>query len=771
MPTVFGERLRALRLAARLTQEELAERAGLTAAGVSAIERGTRQRAYPRTVTALADALGLAGEGREAFTALARRPRPGGPLPGLPVQAALPAPLTTFVGRERDLAGVRPLLERARLVTLAGPGGVGKTRLALEAAAAAASAFPGGVTMADLGPVLDGGLVSYEVARSVGLAPRSPGPPLAVTAARIGGARLLLVLDNCEHVVQAVAKAASWLLQKCPQLAILATSREPLRVPGEAIVQVEPLTCGESAALFEARASASAGTVLHSAGRESVQRLLARLDGMPLAIELAAAALRVFTPDQILAQLDVGLGALTLGTRVEPRHQSMESAISWSYQLLTLDERRLWRQLSVFVGGFELDAATDVCSSPELPVGRVPATLAALVDKSVVQRDEHGRFRMLEVVRLFGRRRLSQAGEEAALVCRHRDWAAALARPRPEVYWSPQEGAWRDRFEREQANLRAALGVCVQARDARTGLAIFTGLFGLWQTKAGFSEGLRWFDTLISLDGPGDDIRAQALCCAVWMRTLTGDLAGALAAGREAERIARTIGDAAVLGFALQNLAFAYLTGQQTATAASLAQRAVDSHRSVGNDPGVAMALHHLAYAYQVLGDRPRSRKAAEEALRLCQEAGNRKFGMSLSTLLALLAWQDGDTTTAAALARDSITAASHAGDQWNIARALQLLGWAAATAQPERAATLFGAAQALLDSAQEDSDLARLPAQQDAENQARLALGQADYTQWYGEGYNLPGADAVQYALDTGPAGTLGADPGPGLCRAKTRS
>src|SRR5437773_78252 len=200
MPTVFGERLRALRLAARLTQEELAERAGLTAAGISAIERGTRTRAYPRTVTALAGALSLTGEDREAFTALAGRPGPGEPLPGLAVQAALPAQLTTFVGRERDLARVR-------------------------------------------------------------------------------------------------------LLQECPRLAILATSREPLRVPGEAVLPVGPLTCGESAALFEARTAASAGNRFHPVGCEDVQQLLARLDGMPLAIELAAAALRVFTPDQILGQL------------------------------------------------------------------------------------------------------------------------------------------------------------------------------------------------------------------------------------------------------------------------------------------------------------------------------------------------------------------------------------------------------------------------------------------------------------------------------------
>ena len=754
MPSVFGERLRALRHAARLTQEELAERAGMTAAGISAIERGIRTRTYPRTLTALADALGLTGGDREAFRALAGRPGPGEPLPGLAAEAVLPAQLTKFIGRERDLARVRPLLKCAPLVTLTGPGGVGKTRLALEVAAGALPVFPGGVTMADLGPVLDGGIVPYAVARSVGLVPRSPGPPLAVTAARIGGARLLLVLDNCEHVVQAAAEVALWLLESCPRLVILATSREPLRVPGEVVVRVGPLTCEESAALLEARAAASAGTALPLADCESVQRLLARLDGMPLAIELAAAALRVFTADQILGQLDVGLGALTLGSRVVPRHRSLESAISWSYQLLAPDERRLWRRLSVFVGGFELDAAAEVCSSPELPAERVPATLAALVDKSVVQRDERGRFRMLEAVRLFGRQLLSQAGEEAALVGRHRDWAAALSWPRLEVFWSPQESAWRDRFEQEQANLRAALGACVQARDARTGLAIFTGLYGLWQTRAGFSEGLRWFDVLIALDGPEDDIRALALCWAAWMRAVTGDLVGALEAGCEAERIARVIGDAAVLGFALQNLAFARLAGQQPAIAADLAQQAVESHRSVGNDLGVAMALHHLAYAHQVLGDRPRSRKFAEQALRLCQAAGNRKFGMSVSILLALLAWQDGEMTTAVTLARDSIAAVGNAGDQWNTARALQLLGWAAAaTGQPEQAAMLFGGSQALLDSAQEDSDLARLPAQQDAESQARLALGEAAFTQRFAEGYSLPAADAVRYALDAGPA------------------
>jgi len=764
MPSLFGERLRALRQAARLTQEELAERAGMTAAGISAIERGIRKRAYPRTVGALADALGLAGEDRDAFEALVGRPWPGEPLPGTAAGAELPAQLTGFIGRERDRARMRSLLECTPLVTLVGPGGVGKTRLALEVAAEALPMFPAGVRMADLGPVLDGGLVSYAVARSLGLVPRSPGPPLAVTAAHIGDGRLLLLLDNCEHVVQAAAETAAWLPENCARLVILATSREPLHVPGEVVVHVGPLTPGESAALFEARAAASAGTRLHAAHRETVQSLLARLDGMPLAVELAAAAFRVFTPEQILSQLDVGFGALTLGSRVAaPRQRSLDAAIGWSYELLAPDERLLWRRLSVFVGGFELDTAVDVCSSPELPAERMSAALAALVDKSVVQQDERGRFRMLEVVRLFGRRLLSAAGEEAALVRRHRNWAAALAWPRLEIFWSPQEAAWRDRFELEQADLRAALDACVRQGDARTGLGIFTGLYGLWQTRAGISEGLHWFDVLIALDGPEDDVRALALCWAVWMRTLTGDLAGAIHAGREAERIAGVIGDVATLGFALQNLAFARLAAQQTRTAIELARRAVELHRSVANEFGVATALHHLAYAYHLLGDRPQSRAFAEEAHRLCAAAGNQRIGMALSILLALLAWQDGEVTTAARLAAESIAAAGGAGDQWNVARALQLLGWAAvATGRPERAATLFGGSQSLLDSMHDYSDLARLPPQQDAESQTKLALGEARYARRFAEGYSLSVADAVRYALDAGPAGKRSATPAP---------
>jgi predicted ATPase/DNA-binding XRE family transcriptional regulator len=751
MPSLFGERLRALRREAGFTQEELAERSGMTTAGISAIERGIRTRTYRRTVTALADALGLDAEDRSAFIALSRQVSRGGPLPEPPAGASLPAQLTTFVGRDSDQVRVRTLLESGRLVTVAGPGGIGKTRLAVEVAAAASALFPDGIRVADLGPVSDGGLVVYALARTVGLGARSPGPPLALAAARIGGARLLVVLDNCEHVVDAAAEAAVWLLENCPQLVVLATSREPLRVPGEVVVQLGPLSCDESMALLQARAPSPAATGLRLAGGQTVSRLLARLEGIPLAIELAATALGVFTPAQVLDQLDAGLGALGLGSRVAPpRQRSLEAAIGWSYELLAPEERLLWRRLSVFAGGFELDAAVEVCSSPELPAARVPAALAALAGKSVLQPDGSGRFRMLEVVRLFGRQLLAAEGQEAALVRRHRDWAAALAWPRPEVLWGPQEAAWRARFEQEQANLRAALDACVRAGDARTGLAIFTGLYGLWQTPAWFGEGLRWFDVLIALDGPEDDLRALALGWAAWMRTVTGDLPGAMHAGREAERIARTAGDAAALGFALQNLAFAHLASGQAAAAAGLARRAVESHRSAANQWGVAGALHHLAYAHCVLGNRPQSRASAEEALRLCQAAGSPKFKMALSILLALLAWQDGDTGTAATLARDSIAVAGRAGDQWNIARALQLLGWAAAAAgRPERAATLFGGSQSLLDAAQDHSDLARLLPQREAENLARLALGEDAYAQRFADGYAMPATDALRYALD----------------------
>jgi predicted ATPase/transcriptional regulator with XRE-family HTH domain len=739
----FGERLRELRQAARLSQEELAERAGLTAAGISAIERGIRVHTYRRTVDALAGALRLAGEDRDAFRALVAPHRRGGLLED-PAVGALPEQLTTFIGRGPDQARLHLLLGRERLVTLVGAAGVGKTRLGVEVAAAARPVFAAGARMADLGQVLEGSLVGYAIARSLGLMPRSPGPPLPVAIARIGDTQLLLMLDNCEHVLKDAAEAATRLLARCPHLVILATSREPLRVPGEVVVPVGPLSPGESAALFQARSAAAAGSQPGGAGLEMVQRLLDRLEGLPLAIELAAAAMRVFTPGQIHAQLEVSLGALALGSRVAaPRQRSLDSAIGWSYDLLDPDEQLLWRRLSVFVGGFELDAATEVCASPELPPGQVPAALAGLVDKSVVQRDRSGRFRMLEVIRLFGRRLLAASGEDAEMVRRHRDWAAALAWPRVEVFWSPREAAWLNRFETEQANLRAALRACLRAGDARAGLAIFTGLHGFWQARAGISEGLRWFEALIELDGPEDDIRALALSSATWMRTLTGDLAGAMHAGREGERIARGAGDPAVLGFALQYQGFAHLAGGQAKVAIGLAGQALDLHRSAGHefgDFGAATALHQLALAHHAVGDRQRSRALAEEALRLCEAAGNQRIAMAVSILLALLAWLDGEVAEAARMARDTIAAADGTGDRWNIARALQLLAWAAAAAgRAQRGAVLFGAAQALLDSLPAESDVAQLPSQREAENQTRQALGENGYMRLFAKGYRRP--------------------------------
>jgi non-specific serine/threonine protein kinase len=750
----FGERLRELRRAARLTQEELAERAGVTAAAIGAIERGIRVHAYRRTVDALAGALGLTGEDRDAFRSLVAPPPRSGLLPVPAAGTMLPEHLTAFIGRGRVLARVRLLLERERLVTLAGPAGVGKTRLGMEAAASARPVFADGARMADLGQVLEAGLVGYVIARSLGLLPRSPGSPLPVIAARIGDARVLLIFDNCEHVLHEAAEAATSLLARCPNLVILATSRVPLHVPGEVVVPVDPLTPRESAALFKARAAAAAGYRPGGADRQAARQLLDQLDGLPLSIELAAAALRAFTPVQVLAQLEASLSGLALGSRVAaPRHRSLESAIGWSYDLLDADEQRLWRRLSVFAGGWELDAVTEVCSSPELPAGQVPTTLAMLADKSVVQRDGSGRFGMLGVVRLFGRRLLAASGEEAELVRRHRDWAAALAWPRLEVFWSPHEAAWLSRFETEQANLRAALGACIRAGDARAGLAIFTGLHGFWQARAGIGEGLRWFGAVIQPAGPDDSIRALALASAAWMRSVTGDLAGAMDAGREAERVARGAHDPAALAFALQYQGFAYLAGGQAGIAIGLADRALDLHRSARHEFGefgAATALHQLALAHYAAGDRLRSRALAEEAVRLCQAAGNQRIAMAASILLALLAWLDGEADTAARLARDSLAAAGGAADRWNIARALQLLAWtSAASGRAGRAAALFGASRALLDSLPADSDLARLPSQRESENQARQALGDSGYMRLLAEGYHRPLPNTLRYALD----------------------
>jgi non-specific serine/threonine protein kinase len=389
-PSPFGELLRRHRAAAGLTQAELAERAGLSARGVSDLERGARRAPRRATLARLAAGLRLPAAERAALAAAGRRPRaPVGPRP----PPNLPLPLTSFVGRARELAEVAALLPTTRLLTLTGAGGVGKSRLALAAAERARAAYPDGAWLVELAALADPGLVPHAVAAALGVREQPGRPPAETLAAWLAGKRLLLVLDNCEHLLDACAQLAEALLRAAPGLTILATSRERLSAAGEVAWRVPPLaapapgapaapaalTCVDAARLFVARAGEVApGFALTGATAAAVAAICRRLDGIPLALELAAAWAATLSPEQIAMRLDDSLRLLTGGRRTAPaRQRTLRATLDWSHALLTGPERALLRRLAVFAGGFTVEAAEAVGAGGYPALGLGPAALYA----------------------------------------------------------------------------------------------------------------------------------------------------------------------------------------------------------------------------------------------------------------------------------------------------------------------------------------------------------------------------------------------------------
>ena len=413
----FGGLLRQLRADAGLTQEELAEAASLSPRSVSDLERGVNLTARHDTARLLAGALGLAGPQRALFEAAAR-----GRAPAAGVLAAhdsltivankFPVPLTPFVGRQDDIAAVRAVLAAARLVTLTGAGGIGKTRLALAAAAGLPDAFPAGLWWLGLASVSRGEQVLGALAQALGVREEEGAGQERALLARLQGRRMLILLDNAEHLLPDLADVVARLLAACDQLVVLATSRERFQLAAERVFAVPPLSAGDAVALLRERAAAAGVLVEQS---PVLDGLSARLDRLPLALELAAARLRVFSPAQLLDRIGSRLDLFTGPRDAEPRHRTLRATIEWSHDLLSWPEQALFRRLAVFAGGCTLDAAERVCQ-PD------PGALDGLLDKSLLQRGNdtpEPRFWMLESIRDFAAERLTRAGEAPTLRARH----------------------------------------------------------------------------------------------------------------------------------------------------------------------------------------------------------------------------------------------------------------------------------------------------------------------------------------------------------------
>ena len=699
----FGARLRRSRQEAGLSQEELAERAGMSSQAIGALERGDRKRPYPATLRRLTDALGLVGEERAAFLAtvpshglikehaveaaagvtVSESPDPAADLPDLP---DLPSPLTPLLGRDDDVAQVSALLqEGARLLTLTGPGGVGKTRLSVQIAAKARPLFADGVAFVPLAPLSDAGLVLPTVAQALGVRDNGSHPLGELLQRALRGRRLLLVLDNCEHVLEGASEVAA-LLEGCPQLVALATSRAPLRMRGEQEYPVTPLALPafeqrvilEEAArspavrLFVERAQAASPTfALTTENASAVAAICGRLDGLPLALELAAPRIKLLPPSALLARLHHTLPLLTGGGRDAPaRQQTLRATIAWSYDLLDEGERALFRWLAVFAGGCTLEAAEAVCAAAGNGDGErgevdVLEELGSLLDKSLLQVREQGgepRFAMLETIREFAMEQLAEEGERGQAREQHAQYFVRLA----EDGLEPMQALPSDYFTRlegEQDNLRAAMEWAKEEEQVELALRLVCAHSDFWRIQGHCAEGQLRAEEMLHLKGAVNPrLRSSALVVAGTMARLGGDLARAIMRLDQALAVARETGDSSCIATACQQLGLAAGLAGDLARGQSLLEESLALMREANRALGIATTTHLLASLAEQQGRLDQARALWEESLMAFRELGEQSRVALVLHNLSSVALKREELERAKALLLESVALAEQIG-------------------------------------------------------------------------------------------------------------
>jgi predicted ATPase/DNA-binding CsgD family transcriptional regulator len=725
----------------------------------------------------------------------------------------LPAARSSFVGREREMAEIEQGLSSTRLLTLTGAGGSGKTRLALEVARHLAAEYQDGVWLVELAPLSEGALVPKEVAKALGVSER-PAQPLADTLAEVlRDRKLLLLVDNCEHLLEAIARLVDSLLDSCPHLSILATSREAIGVEGEVRWLVPPLSVPangssseelegyESVRLFVERAGGRDPSFsLSPQNVRAVAEICGRLEGIPLAIELAAARVGPLSPKQISARLGRSLDLLTRGGRTaEPRQRTLKGALDWSHELLSGPEKVLFRRLSVFAGGWTLKTAETVASGDGVAEGEILDLLFGLVDKSLVLAEEHEgvslRYRMLEPVRQFAREKLEESDESGTLRRRHADFFLDLAESaRPELR-GPEDRKWLERLESEHDNMRVALSFALESEEAGLALRMAGALGTFWHMHSHSDEGRKWLEAALARDEKApvvvrirglealywlahdrwDHDRAEAIAREAMELSAAAQIEASLAAslrimsagpawvrgdyqrGRElleqSLRISREAGDRIMIAEALLQLAATAWGVGDTERGKEIYEEGVILCREAGYTFRLPDFLFSLGYQLLLEGDYEQGATLNEEAVAICREHGYKR---SLNFALDNLGWAtllQGDHTRATSFYEESLAISKELGDKACASESLDGLACiAGATGEPARAARLFGAAEAMRDTLSEAVAFQHTSEEaawrEPSRARARSRLGETAWVDTLSEGRAMGLKEAIEYAI-----------------------
>jgi predicted ATPase/class 3 adenylate cyclase len=729
----------------------------------------------------LPDGLGLLDLGQHRLKDLARPerilqltidglPAEFPPIRSLETPTNLPTQRTSFVGREREVAGVKELLRGPGLLTLTGPGGSGKTRLALQAARELLDDYPDGVFFVELAPITDPRLVPSTIADSVGARAEGARPVLDTLRDHVRDRELLLVVDNFEQVLEGASVVAD-LLGASPHMRILVTSREPLHLIGEQELPVPPLDLPDSGqaaaperlmeyeatALFVQRALAvDPGFNLTESNAQAVAEICLRLDGLPLAIELAASRVKLLSPEGILLRLERRLDLLTGGPIDLPsRQRTLREAIRWSHDLLDQGERALFRRLSVFAGGWTVEAAEAV-GNQEAELGDdVFEVLGSLVDKSLITRTSTAsgdvRFGMLETIREFGVEALEDSGEAEATRDLHASFFLSLAETAESHLRALQQKHWLDQLELDHDNLRAVLRRSIGAGDAETGLRVVAAVWRFWHIHGHLDEGRRWAEEVLALPASSGRTaeRARGLTGLGGLAYWQEDVPATRRAYEEALAIALEIGDRAAEAEGTYNLGYVPAYEGDAAAAVVMFEESRAMFEELGIHRGVADAQWVLGTMARLEGDLPRSRELAEESLRLHRQEGDRFGATDALRSLGRTALAQGDLTTAAARFLEAMDNDEDVGHRTGMAIVLDnLAAIASAEGRHLRALRLAGASEAIKEAAggHAPPPLMNLA---DPREAAGEALGHAAVKAAWGEGRAMTLDQALAYARE----------------------